>query len=198
MGEVLGPLVDGPRDREMRAHLGEVEADDQLSDDDDGPAPEERRAGQADTQDEKGEDSSRRRDVGEGDRKAGVDPQHPPQLLLVAEPREVSNVGTVSMVLQVVPLPRLAPPRNVCYRSWGEPITWSGLRQCRLLSRPPPPPSPAGAAEGDTCCPDLHPPGREKSHLDDWANLPGSNLRHPAFRRVLDGFVQVPGFDHVE
>src|SRR5258708_1229068 len=94
MGEVLGPLVDGPRAREMRAHLGEVEADDQLSDDDDGPAPEERRAGQADTQDEKGEDSSRRRDVGEGDREAGVNPQHPPRLLLPPQPPQASNPGT--------------------------------------------------------------------------------------------------------
>src|SRR5258708_21435927 len=101
------------------------------------------------------------------------------------------------MVLQVVPLPRLAPPRNVCYRSWGEPITWSGLRQCRLLSRPPPRPSPAGAGEGDTCFPDLPLPGRDKSPLDDSANPHGPNLPDPAFRRVLDGFVPVPSFHHV-
>src|SRR5258708_8216543 len=100
------------------------------------------------------------------------------------------------MVLQVVPLPRLAPPRNVCYRSWGEPITWSGLRQCRLLSRPPPRPSPPGAGEGDTCFPDLPLPGREKSHLDDCANLPGSNFRDRAFRRLLDRFLHLPRFHH--
>ena len=55
--EVLGPLVHGPRDREVRADLGEVQPDDQLADHDDGPAPEERWTGEADTEDEQSEDA---------------------------------------------------------------------------------------------------------------------------------------------
>ena len=140
VGQVLGPLVDRSGDREVRADLGEVEADEQLADHDDGPAPEEGGTGQADAQDEKGEDAGRRRDVREGDREAGVDPQHPPQLLLIPEPREVLNVSVMRMVLQVLPLPRLAPPRNVCYRTWGEAITRCALRQrARLTQRANPP-----------------------------------------------------------
>src|SRR5207237_4205770 len=48
-GQVLGPLVDRSGDGEVRAELGEIEADDQLPDDDDRPAQEEGRAGQAET-----------------------------------------------------------------------------------------------------------------------------------------------------
>src|SRR4029078_7228029 len=94
-GEVLRPLVDRARDREVRADLGEVESDDQLADDDDGPAPVEERPGQEEAEDEKSEDAGAWRDVREGDREARIDTQRAPELLLVAELLQVADVSVM-------------------------------------------------------------------------------------------------------
>src|SRR6202521_6397166 len=118
-----------------------------------------KKAGQADTQDEKGEDSGRRRDVGEGDREAGVNPQHPPQLLLIAEPRKVSDVGTVRMVLQVVtpPSARAAPKRLLQKVGRTYHLIAFASTPALFCERPSPRPSPAGAGEGDTASAPLSP-----------------------------------------
>ena len=76
----------------MRAELGEIEADDQLPDDDDRPAPEEGRAGQAETEEIKSEDAGRRRDVGERDREARVHAKRAFELLRIPESGEVVDV----------------------------------------------------------------------------------------------------------
>ena len=58
--QILRPLVDGSRHREVRADLGEVEGDDQLADDDDGPAPAEEGPCKKQAQDEQSEDAGAR------------------------------------------------------------------------------------------------------------------------------------------
>src|SRR4029077_5562318 len=105
--QVLGPLIDRSRDREVRADLGEVEADDQLSDDDDRPAPVEESARQRDAEDEQSEDTRGRRDVRESDGEAGVDAEDAAELLLVAEASKVTYVSLVCLFLQGYPSPNL-------------------------------------------------------------------------------------------
>ena len=103
VGQVLGPLVHRARDREVRADLSEVQRDDELADDDDGPAPEEEAAGQGDAEDEQREDAGRRRDVRKGNGKARVDTQGPAELLLVPKLRQVTDVSLVCLFLQGFP-----------------------------------------------------------------------------------------------
>src|SRR5207245_641202 len=53
-----------------------------------------------------------------------------PQLLFVAEPREVGYVGMLGLVRQLATPPRACRPyRNVCYRSWREATTRCRIRQ---------------------------------------------------------------------
>ena len=102
VGEVLGPLINGAGDREMGADLGEVERDDELTDRDEGPAPDESRTADPDAKRIKSEDAGRRRYVREGDREARVDTECAPELLLVAKAREITNV-VVCLFLQRFP-----------------------------------------------------------------------------------------------
>ena len=68
--QVLRPLVDRAGDGKMRADLGEVESDDELTQGDERPAPDEGRAAKADAQGVESEDAGRRRDVRESDGEA--------------------------------------------------------------------------------------------------------------------------------
>src|SRR5712691_8019945 len=74
------------------------------------PAPDEGRATDPEAERVQSEDAGRRRDVGEGHGEAGVDAKRSPQLLPVAEPGQVTNVGMVGFFLQLVPLPRAWRP----------------------------------------------------------------------------------------
>ena len=93
----------------------------------------------------------------------------------------------VRMVLQVVPLPRLAPPETFVTEvgrnlSLGRVCVNRPAERGVVLSRPSPRPSPW---EGEL-------------HLDDWADFHCSYEGDWALCRVGDRFVQVLGFDHVE
>src|SRR5712691_10893874 len=84
------------------------------------PAPDEGLATDPEAERVQSEDAGRRRDVGEGHGEAGVDAERSPQLLPVAEPRQVTNVGMVGFFLQLVPLPGLgARPKRLLQKLEG-------------------------------------------------------------------------------
>src|SRR5260370_849768 len=119
---------------EVGGELGEVERDDELAEGNQWPAPEKSRAAKSESQKVQGEDARRRRDVGKGDGEAGVDPQSPPQLRLVAEPCEVPNVSVVGFFLQLATPPRAcARPKRLLQKLEG---SYHSLPNPSTIGRP--------------------------------------------------------------
>src|SRR6266852_6249267 len=105
VGEVLGPLVDRAGNREVGADLGEVQSDDELTDRNQWPAPDECRSADAEPKCIEGDDSCRRRAARDSARSAGVAPQGPPLLPLAAKPRQDTKVDMLAFFLQLRPPP---------------------------------------------------------------------------------------------